>query len=147
MTLNGFSKAYAMTGWRLGYLAAPRALLEPIVKVHQFATVCSPPFVQAGGVAAYRGDQGHARMMRDAFAARLEVVRAWIERIDGLVLAEPAGAFYAFPEITAPGWSSTGPGPGPAGGGRRRAGAGGGIRARWCRAPAPVLRGVGGAAA
>ena len=107
VTLNGFSKAYAMTGWRLGYLAAPGALLEPIVKVHQFATVCSPPFVQAGGVAAYRGDQEHARMMRDAFAARLQIVRARIERIDGLALAEPAGAFYAFPQITAPAWSST----------------------------------------
>ena len=106
VTLNGFSKAYAMTGWRLGYLAAPRRLLEPIVRVHQFATVCSPPFVQAGGVAAYRGDQRHALAMRDAFAARLAIVADRLAGIDGLTLAEPAGAFYAFPKITAAGWTS-----------------------------------------
>jgi aspartate/methionine/tyrosine aminotransferase len=104
VTVNGFSKAYAMTGWRLGYAAAPSHLAAGIVRVHQYATTCATSFAQAGAVAAYRGDQASVGAMRDAFAERRQVVVDGLRDLPGCDLVIPGGAFYAFPRIT--GWPS-----------------------------------------
>jgi aspartate/methionine/tyrosine aminotransferase len=101
VTLNGFSKAYSMTGWRIGYAAAPRRLLEPLLKLHQYNTVCVTTFAQLGAVEAYEGAEAAraAARMRGEFAARREILVAGLAGVPGLSLAIPAGAFYAFPRI------------------------------------------------
>jgi aspartate/methionine/tyrosine aminotransferase len=105
VTVNGFSKAYAMTGWRLGYAAAPAHLAGGIVRVHQYATTCAASFAQAGGVAAYRSGQAPARAMRDAFSLRRQAVIDGLRDIQGCELVAPEGAFYAFPRVA--GWPSS----------------------------------------
>ena len=99
ITFNGFSKAYSMTGWRIGYVAAPRALAEKILRVHQYNTVCVTTFAQAGAVEAYEGDQTAAVAMREHFRRRRALVVGGLGRIQGLELKTPSGAFYAFPRI------------------------------------------------
>jgi aspartate/methionine/tyrosine aminotransferase len=98
VTVNGFSKAFSMTGWRLGYLAAPRELVDPIIRVRQYTTTCAPSFVQHGGVRALN-DESLWRPLVDAFAERRELVVDRIEAIPELSVSEPDGAFYAMPTI------------------------------------------------
>ena len=99
ITFNGFSKAYSMTGWRIGYVAAPRPIADQILRVHQYNTVCVTTFAQAGAVEAYNGDQSEAAMMRRQFERRRELIVSGFSRLPGLELQPPAGAFYAFPRI------------------------------------------------
>lgn len=96
--INGFSKSYAMTGWRLGYAAAPAAILEQMVKIHQFAIMCAPTTSQYAAVAALRDGDGDVAMMRESYDQRRRfVLNAFAEmRMDCF---EPHGAFYAFPSI------------------------------------------------
>ena len=93
ITVNGFSKAYAMTGWRLGYFAAPDAIVEQAAKVHSHSVSCATNFVQHAGVTALREVDEEVAEMVDAFAQRREfLLSAFDER--GVDVVEPQGAFY-----------------------------------------------------
>ncbi len=104
--VNGFSKAYAMTGWRLGYAVAPAELIAEMNKVQQASTSCVAGFVQAAGVAALRGPQDCVREMRDEYRKRRDAIVGGLNSIEGFECAKPAGAFYAFPSIKKLGVSS-----------------------------------------
>lgn len=104
--INGFSKAYAMTGWRLGYAVAPVELIAEINKIQQASTTCAAGFVQAAGVAALCGPQDCVREMRDEYRKRRDAIVKGLNSIDGFECTKPAGAFYVFPSIKKPGVSS-----------------------------------------
>lgn len=106
ITVNGFSKAYAMTGWRLGYVAGPRSIIEGanIVQSHSLSNVTT--FAQYGALAALEGDQSAVEMMRQAFARRLEVIYQGLQAIPGITCVRPDGAFYVFPSIASTGLDS-----------------------------------------
>lgn len=105
LTINGFSKAYSMTGWRLGYVAGPAGLIGALMKMHQSTTNCAVTFAQWGGVAAYRGDQGCVAEMAREFDRRRRLVMDALRRMPGVRCVEPRGAFYAFPDFSALGRS------------------------------------------
>lgn len=107
VTINGFSKAYSMTGWRLGYVAGPPALIAPLLKVHQCTTTCATSFAQWGGVAAYRGDQTCVGDMVGEFDRRRRLVVGALRAMPGVTLVEPRGAFYAFPDVRGLGLGDT----------------------------------------
>ena len=103
--INGFSKAYAMTGWRLGYCCAPKPILKQILKLHQFAIMCAPTTSQYAAVEALKnGDEDIARM-REAYDQRRRFLVARLREI-GMDCFEPYGAFYVFPSIKRFGMSS-----------------------------------------
>lgn len=96
--INGFSKAYAMTGWRLGYACGPKDIIAQMIKVHQFAIMCAPTTSQYAAVAAMRdGDQAVAKM-RDSYNQRRRYVLDRLKKMN-LPCFEPEGAFYVFPSI------------------------------------------------
>ncbi len=96
--INGFSKAYSMTGWRLGYACAPEAILEQMLKIHQYAIMCAPTTSQYAAVEAVRnGDEDVAGMRQEYNGRRRYLVKRL--RDMGLSCFEPYGAFYAFPCI------------------------------------------------
>jgi len=97
--LDGFSKTHAMTGWRLGYAALPPALVEPFVRLVIHSVSCVPAFIQAAGVAALEGDQGHVEAMCAEYRWRRDYLVPALAAIPGLTCAVPDGAFYAFPGI------------------------------------------------
>ncbi|MCI8837747.1 MAG: aminotransferase class I/II-fold pyridoxal phosphate-dependent enzyme, partial [Hungatella sp.] len=96
--INGFSKSYAMTGWRLGYAAAPHVIQEQMLKIHQFAIMCAPTTSQYAAVSAVRDGDGDVEMMRESYDQRRRFVLHAFEEM-GLTCFEPNGAFYAFPSI------------------------------------------------
>lgn len=96
--INGFSKSYAMTGWRLGYVAAPHLIQEQMLKIHQFAIMCAPTTSQYAAVSAVRDGDGDVEMMRESYDQRRRFVLHAFEEM-GLECFEPNGAFYAFPSI------------------------------------------------
>jgi len=98
--LDGFSKTYAMTGWRCGYAAVPEPLVEPLTRFLVNATSCVPPFVQRAGVAALTGPQDGVERMRAEFRARRDLVVAGLAAMPGVTCRVPHGAFYAFPNVT-----------------------------------------------
>ena len=105
VVVNGFSKAYAMTGWRMGYLAAPRELCEQMLKLHQFQIMCSPTVGQYAAIEALRnGDDDIDYMKGEYNRRRVRIVRGL--RDMGLECFEPEGAFYVFPNIGGFGMSS-----------------------------------------
>ena len=96
--INGFSKAYAMTGWRLGYACGPRKIIEQMTKLHQYAIMCAPTTSQYAAVEALRNGDDDVAMMREAYNQRRRyLVHAFKEM--GLECFEPYGAFYIFPCI------------------------------------------------
>ena len=96
--INGFSKAYAMTGWRLGYACGPREIIEQMTKIHQFAIMCAPTTSQYAAVEAMRNGDTDVATMREAYDQRRRyLVNAFKEM--GLECFEPYGAFYIFPCI------------------------------------------------
>lgn len=103
--VNGFSKAYAMTGWRLGYLAAPEPITTQIVKIHQYAIMCSPFVSQNAAVEALNSCDGEVIKMRDEYDMRRRFLVGELNRI-GLTCFEPEGAFYVFPCIRSTGLTS-----------------------------------------
>lgn len=103
--VNGFSKAFAMTGWRLGFLAAPRPLMEQMLKIHQYAIMCAPTTSQLAAVEALRNGDPDIEMMTAEYNRRRLYIRAGLSAI-GLDSFEPEGAFYIFPEIGKYGLSS-----------------------------------------
>lgn len=96
--INGFSKAYAMTGWRLGYVAAPALILEQMLKIHQFAIMCAPTTSQYAAVEALRNGEKDVEMMRTAYDQRRRFLMKALKDM-GLKCFEPFGAFYVFPSI------------------------------------------------
>ena len=103
--INGFSKAYAMTGWRIGYAAAPEIILTQMLKIHQFAIMCAPTTSQYAAVEALKnGEEDIARMKKAYNERRKYLMRAFAEL--GMDCFEPYGAFYIFPCIKRFGMSS-----------------------------------------
>jgi aminotransferase len=96
--MGGFSKAYAMTGWRVGYLAAPAAILEGIVKVHQYGIMSAPTTAQDAALEALVGGEAEVERMLAEYDRRRRLVVDGLNAI-GLRTFEPRGAFYAFPEV------------------------------------------------
>jgi aspartate aminotransferase len=106
VTLNGMSKAYAMTGWRLGYLGAPAPLCEQILKVQQHVVTCAPGFVQAAGVAALQCPQGCVAEMVAEYDRRRRFMTDALNALPGVHCPLPEGAFYLFPRVTHRGMDS-----------------------------------------
>ena len=103
--INGFSKAYAMTGWRLGYCCGPEEILAQMVKIHQFAIMAAPTMSQYAGTMALKNGASDVEMMRDSYNQRRRYLMAELERL-GIPCFEPFGAFYIFPNISQFGLSS-----------------------------------------
>lgn len=96
--INGFSKAYSMTGWRLGYACAPKAILEQMLKIHQYAIMCAPTNSQYAAVEAVRNGDADVKAMREEYNGRRRYIVKRLREM-GLTCFEPYGAFYAFPCI------------------------------------------------
>jgi aspartate aminotransferase len=107
VTINGFSKAYAMTGWRLGYAAAPANLMANMLKVHEHTVTSATAFAQIGAVAALEGPQEPIQAMVREFRARRDLVVGLLNALPGVTCAPPAGAFYVFPDISGTGMTGT----------------------------------------
>ena len=103
--VNGFSKAYAMTGWRLGYAAGPAPIIRQMIKLHQFAIMCSPTTSQYAAVEALKNCDEAIEAMRSEYDMRRRLVVDGFNRI-GLSCFEPEGAFYVFPSIRSTGMTS-----------------------------------------
>ena len=103
--VNGFSKTYAMTGWRLGYLAAPKALADVIIKVHQYSTTCSPTFIQMGLAEALEdpGTEKETCAMIERFAARRKLLLSLVSEVPKVRAVRPMGAFYLMLDVSATG--------------------------------------------
>jgi aminotransferase len=106
ITLNGFSKAYAMTGWRVGYLCAPKELCEAVLKIHQYVMLCAPVMGQVGALEAIRSAEEDKNNMVQEYRLRRNMFVAGLNRI-GLPTHVPEGAFYAFPSVKDTGMSDT----------------------------------------
>src|SRR5262245_8399678 len=104
--LDGFSKTYAMTGWRLGYGVMPAPMAQVVAKLQTNATSCTATFSQHAGVAALRGDQSAVENMVGEFRRRRDAIVDGLRRIPGISCVRPKGAFYVFPNITGTGFSS-----------------------------------------
>ena len=96
--INGFSKAYAMTGWRLGYACAPKEIMEQMLKIHQFAIMCAPTTSQYAAVEALKNGDEDVAMMRESYNQRRRFLLHAFKEM-GLKCFEPYGAFYMFPCI------------------------------------------------
>ncbi len=105
IVINGFSKAYAMTGWRLGYAMAPQVIAEQMTKIHQFAIMCAPTTSQYAAIAALRDGDKDVERMRESYDQRRHFLLRTFEEM-GLPCFEPRGAFYVFPCIKEFGISS-----------------------------------------
>lgn len=106
ITLNGFSKAYAMTGWRVGYLCAPKELCEAALKIHQYVMLCAPVMGQIGALEAIRSAEEDKNTMVNEYRLRRNMFVSGLNRI-GLPTHVPPGAFYAFPSVKGTGLSDT----------------------------------------
>jgi aspartate/methionine/tyrosine aminotransferase len=102
ITLNGFSKAYAMTGWRIGYMAAPRELVVPMNEIHHGLTICAPAVSQHAGLAAISGAQDCVEEYRQIFAQRRNYFRTVLDGL-GFTYGEPQGAFYLYTNVSSSG--------------------------------------------
>lgn len=105
IVVNGFSKAYAMTGWRLGFVCAPAPVTKQMLKIHQFAIMCAPTTSQLAAVEALKNGDGDIEMMRAEYDRRRKYIVEELNRI-GIPCFEPKGAFYVFPDISGFGLSS-----------------------------------------
>lgn len=99
VTLNGFSKAYSMTGWRLGYIAAPPAIINAAVRMHQYSVTCAPSIAQYAAIEALTNSEGAVTKMVTEYQRRRDYVVQAINSIDGLSCRKPGGAFYVFVNI------------------------------------------------
>jgi aspartate/methionine/tyrosine aminotransferase len=106
IVLDGFSKTYAMTGWRLGYGIMPAPLAQVVAKLQTNAVSCTATFTQKAGIAALRGDKAPVRAMVAEFRRRRDAIVDGLRRIRGFSCPRPKGAFYVFPNIAGTGYSS-----------------------------------------
>lgn len=105
VVINGFSKTYAMTGWRLGYAVGPEPIIRQMIKIHQFAIMCAPTTSQLAAIEALRSCDEEIEKMRAEYDMRGRLLVRELNRI-GLQCFEPKGAFYVFPSIRSTGLSS-----------------------------------------
>lgn len=105
VTVNGFSKSFSMTGWRLGYACGPKEILREITKIHQFAIMCAPTTSQYAAIAALKECDEAVESMVGEYNRRRRLMVSGFNRM-GLTCREPKGAFYAFPSIESTGLSS-----------------------------------------
>ena len=103
--ISGFSKAFAMTGWRLGYACAPAPILKMMTKLHQFAIMCAPTTAQYAAIEAMQNGDGDVVAMREEYDMRRRLIVDGLNSL-GLTCFEPEGAFYVFPSIAATGMTS-----------------------------------------
>ncbi|MCW6652154.1 aminotransferase class I/II-fold pyridoxal phosphate-dependent enzyme [Aerococcaceae bacterium NML210727] len=103
--INGFSKAYAMTGWRLGYCCGPEDIMRQMIKIHQFAIMAAPTVSQYAAITALRNGDEDIMMMRESYNQRRRFLLSELSRL-GIPCFEPFGAFYIFPNISQFGLSS-----------------------------------------
>jgi aspartate/methionine/tyrosine aminotransferase len=106
VVVDGFSKTYAMTGWRLGFGVMPEALAKHMTALMNNSNSCTATFVQMAGEAALTGPQDEVTAMLAEFRARREVIVNGLNAIPGVTCAKPAGAFYAFPHLACGGLTS-----------------------------------------
>jgi aspartate/methionine/tyrosine aminotransferase len=106
IVLDGFSKTYAMTGWRLGYGIMPAPLAQVVAKLQTNAVSCTASFTQLAGVQALRGDQSSVEAMVSEFRRRRDVIVDGLRQIPGFKCPRPKGAFYVFPNIAGTGFSA-----------------------------------------
>lgn len=106
--VSGFSKAFAMTGWRLGYIATDAKLMGHILRVHQYSTTCSPTFIQVGVAEAMESERTRRDVaeMVEAFAGRRKLIMSLLDEIPGLSYVKPYGAFYIMVDVSALGMSN-----------------------------------------
>ena len=105
VVVNGFSKTFSMTGWRMGFACGPAGLMEQITKIHQFAIMCAPTTAQYAAVEALRHGDDAVKAMKEEYDMRRRLIVAGFNRL-GLSCREPMGAFYAFPCIRSTGLMS-----------------------------------------
>lgn len=105
ITVNGFSKSFSMTGWRLGFACGPKEIMQQITKIHQFAIMCAPTTSQYAAIEALRSCDEVVKEMQLEYNRRRRLMVSGFNRI-GLSCREPFGAFYAFPSIESTGLSS-----------------------------------------
>lgn len=105
IVINGFSKSYAMTGWRLGYAVGPSSIIEQMIKIHQFAIMCAPTTSQYAGIEAVKNGDSDVELMRDAYDKRRRYLIHALHKM-GIECFEPYGAFYVFPCIKSLGMTS-----------------------------------------
>jgi len=107
LVFNGLSKAYAMTGWRLGYVAGPQPFMQQIEKVHSHSVTCATSFVQKAGVVALNGPQEFISQMVAAWDRRRRNLAERLNAVNGVSCPLVEGAFYAFADIRGTGMTST----------------------------------------
>ncbi len=98
--INGFSKSYSMTGWRLGYALSNPEVISNMVRIQQNTTTCATSFVQYAGIEALRGPQDSIKKMVSEYKRRLDVVYDIVRSIDGVRVTKPKGTFYIFPDFS-----------------------------------------------
>lgn len=96
--LNGFSKSFSMTGWRIGYLAAPKELVDQIIKIHQYTTLCAPIMSQYGAIEALKNGMESVGKMRASYNRRRRLIYNGLKEV-GFDIVEPKGAMYIFPSV------------------------------------------------
>ncbi len=101
ITINGFAKGFAMTGWRLGYIGAPKFIADACAKIQGQVTSGASSFGQKAGAVALLSDLGPTEAMREAFRERRDIVLSMLEEIPGIKANHPEGAFYVFPDVSA----------------------------------------------
>jgi aspartate aminotransferase len=97
--INGFSKGFAMTGWRLGYMAGPKAIADAVAKIQSQETSAPSSISQKAGLAAYTGTMKPVEEMREAFRQRRDFMVSELTSIEGVECFRPSGAFYVFPDV------------------------------------------------
>ncbi|MCM1326562.1 MAG: pyridoxal phosphate-dependent aminotransferase [Bacteroidales bacterium] len=107
LVVDGFSKSYAMTGWRLGYAIAPKALVSKMSLLLETLCSCAPSFIQYAGIEALLGPQDAVLKMKETYNRRRKLLVDGLNRIDGIHCQEPQGAFYVFPNIEKTGLTDT----------------------------------------
>ncbi len=105
VVINGFSKAFSMTGWRLGYALAPKEIMKEITKIHQYAIMCAPTTAQYGAIEALRSAENDVIRMKKEYNSRRKIMVEGFNKL-GLTCHNPKGAFYAFPDIRKTGLTS-----------------------------------------
>ncbi len=107
IVVNGFSKAYAMTGWRLGYAAGPKEIISAMNKIQQHSVSCAPAFIQKAAITALKSTSEFVREMVEEFRRRRDFIVERLSKIPSFDLVKPKGAFYVFPDISRTGMSSS----------------------------------------
>ena len=98
IVLSGFSKAFAMTGWRLGYICGPKAFVERALKIHQYSALCAPIMSQYAAIEALQNGLPEVENMRLAYQNRRNLLMDGLQSI-GIDVIKPEGAFYCFPSV------------------------------------------------